>query len=323
MFFTYLSLHLCQVARDPSGGGGNANPEDPIEIPPPRPKRKPMHPYPRKIVVQSPIKENSTTRSLSPDLSLQSDEENCSPDSALCLNPTAGSPKSVLSLMGSETGGSTGSSPVSSGSGSRNEISLERSESNTFSEAVSVSVPISESPVVLYFPINSFFSKFASLLSPVSLITSLLVLQKLELFSQESSTEEVPSRFLKLFGRSYLISDPNRSTEKTEEKVESVVPQWPFYGGLHFPDHEKQQSRNPHEDQGSANGTGIGAGEPYLERKETSPEPPVFKWKPSSRSAFSQLRVRTDKSRRGFVPYQRIIVAEEEKSEEKRTYLCL
>lgn len=281
------------VARDPSGGGGNANPEDPIEIPPPRPKRKPMHPYPRKIVVQSPIKENSTTRSLSPDLSLQSDEENCSPDSALCLNPTAGSPKSVLSLMGSETGGSTGSSPVSSGSGSRNEISLERSESNTFSEAVSVSVPISESPV------------------------------KLELFSQESSTEEVPSRFLKLFGRSYLISDPNRSTEKIEEKVESVVPQWPFYGGLHFPDHEKHQSRNPHEDQGSANGTGIGAGEPYLERKETSPEPPVFKWKPSSRSAFSQLRVRTDKSRRGFVPYQRIIVAEEEKSEEKRTYLCL
>ncbi|KAL3845068.1 hypothetical protein ACJIZ3_002471 [Penstemon smallii] len=61
----------------------------PIEIPPPRPKRKPMHPYPRKLV--SPVKDGiamneKPTRSQSPKLYI-SEQENQSPTSKLELSP--------------------------------------------------------------------------------------------------------------------------------------------------------------------------------------------------------------------------------------------
>lgn len=71
----------------------------PVEIPPPRPKRKPMHPYPRKLA--SPIK----TGILIPERSVSPNQ----------------SPKSVLSVVGSEQSGGADScmpngslSPVSS-----------------------------------------------------------------------------------------------------------------------------------------------------------------------------------------------------------------
>jgi hypothetical protein len=83
-----------------------------FEIPPPRPKRKPMHPYPRKLVI--PPKETYTPeqpiRSASPNLSVLERENQ--------------SPTSVLSAIGSDTVGCTDSdtpsgslSPVSSAAG--------------------------------------------------------------------------------------------------------------------------------------------------------------------------------------------------------------
>lgn len=60
-----------------------------IEIPPPRPKRKPNHPYPRKLV-EIPAKEISNTEQA------MIDQENQSP-------------KSVLSAVGSDTLGSSDS----------------------------------------------------------------------------------------------------------------------------------------------------------------------------------------------------------------------
>ncbi|XP_073156093.1 protein REVEILLE 1-like [Henckelia pumila] len=80
---SHAQKFFSKVARDPNGGDADA--EKPIEIPPPRPKRKPMHPYPRKLVC--PVKSGiiipeKPTRSSSSTLST-SEPENQSPTSVL------------------------------------------------------------------------------------------------------------------------------------------------------------------------------------------------------------------------------------------------
>lgn len=106
-----------QVAKE--SGGSNSESEKAIEIPPPRPKRKPIHPYPRKLVHslsgKGISKSEKEERSASPFLST-SEQEN-------------GSPKSVLFSLGSEVMESMvsntpngGSSPISSAAVSKPEI---------------------------------------------------------------------------------------------------------------------------------------------------------------------------------------------------------
>ncbi|KAJ6684114.1 hypothetical protein OIU85_007771 [Salix viminalis] len=77
-------------------GGSNTSSVEPIEIPPPRPKRKPMHPYPRKmahplerelLILENPLRSSSPIFSIS-------EKENQSPTS-------------VLSAVGSDALGST------------------------------------------------------------------------------------------------------------------------------------------------------------------------------------------------------------------------
>ncbi|KAG6401119.1 hypothetical protein SASPL_137964 [Salvia splendens] len=94
---SHAQKFFSKVARDSNVGDGGS--VKPVEIPPPRPKRKPMHPYPRKLA--SPIKTGIliTERSVSPNQS----------------------PTSVLSVVGSEQSGGADScmpngslSPVSS-----------------------------------------------------------------------------------------------------------------------------------------------------------------------------------------------------------------
>ncbi|XP_075482405.1 protein REVEILLE 1-like [Primulina tabacum] len=80
---SHAQKFFSKVARDPNGA--DADSEKPIEIPPPRPKRKPMHPYPRKLVC--PVKTGliipeKPTRSSSSTLSI-SEPENESPTSVL------------------------------------------------------------------------------------------------------------------------------------------------------------------------------------------------------------------------------------------------
>ncbi|GER47040.1 homeodomain-like superfamily protein [Striga asiatica] len=48
---SHAQKFFAKVARETNIGDGNSM--KPIEIPPPRPKRKPMHPYPRKMVYQA------------------------------------------------------------------------------------------------------------------------------------------------------------------------------------------------------------------------------------------------------------------------------
>lgn len=92
-----------QILRDTNGN--NTTLVESIEIPPPRPKRKPVHPYPRKLVeipknemsnLDHPLRSNSLK-------SLDFGQENKSP-------------KSVLSTVVSETLGSSDSDNTPTGS---------------------------------------------------------------------------------------------------------------------------------------------------------------------------------------------------------------
>ncbi|XP_010935334.1 uncharacterized protein [Elaeis guineensis] len=72
-----------------------------IEIPPPRPKRKPLHPYPRKLG-------NSPSKGLPV---MEQPEWSSLPVPSV-FEPENGSPVSVLSAVGSDTTGSTASNPT-------------------------------------------------------------------------------------------------------------------------------------------------------------------------------------------------------------------
>lgn len=86
-----LSSRIFQVVRDTATGGAGS--VEPIDIPPPRPKRKPVHPYPRKLghsapngLAASAPRERSPSPAPSP-----SGQENRSPTSVLSAAGASGS----------------------------------------------------------------------------------------------------------------------------------------------------------------------------------------------------------------------------------------
>lgn len=109
---SHAQKFFSKVAKDSAGGG--AGTVEPIKIPPPRPKRKPVHPYPRKLghslqkvlACSVPVE-----RSLSP-MSFVSGQENGSPTSILSV---VGSP--ALHLINPCTTYSPEDSPAAASSG--------------------------------------------------------------------------------------------------------------------------------------------------------------------------------------------------------------
>ncbi|XP_062185854.1 uncharacterized protein LOC133889345 isoform X2 [Phragmites australis] len=99
----------CKVIRESSGDSNGADAAAPIHFPPPRPKRKPAHPYPRKLG-NSPGKDVPAFKQLEkPQLQIQSlcEQENCSPESVLTTarigpeilaSDSSGSPASSVDL---------------------------------------------------------------------------------------------------------------------------------------------------------------------------------------------------------------------------------
>lgn len=90
----------CKVIRESSGDSNSIAAPPQIQIPPPRPKRKPSHPYPRKLG-NSLRKDASTIKQLEkPLLKIQPlfEQENCSPKSVLT---TAQIGSEILALEGS------------------------------------------------------------------------------------------------------------------------------------------------------------------------------------------------------------------------------
>ncbi|XP_068645370.1 protein REVEILLE 1-like [Aristolochia californica] len=174
-------------------GDGNSGSVKAIEIPPPRPKRKPMHPYPRKMVHSSSTKCISVSehaeRSSSP---LLSEQEN-------------GSPTSVLSAVGSDTMGFTVSnianacsSPVSSAARSNPTGMLIAEQENGYPSSVEEENR-SSSPV-LAVPDSSQPSRSH---------------MKVEIGGNQTpikanSSIEAPKTCLKLFGRTVLVTEPHR-----------------------------------------------------------------------------------------------------------------
>ncbi|KAI8540955.1 hypothetical protein RHMOL_Rhmol08G0025100 [Rhododendron molle] len=180
----YKFIMSFEVVRESSAS--DAALLNPVEIPPPRPKRKPTHPYPRKLVAALKIG-TSTAEQL---------RRSTSPTLSICERENQ-SPTSVLSSTGSEILGSSdsntpngGLSPVSSATG------------NGLSH--------SDSPNLYPEEIGSPFQLTASL-SPDEQFHV-----KLELFPQDVAldkqepVEAASTQSLKLFGKTVLVIDSLR-----------------------------------------------------------------------------------------------------------------
>ncbi|GFZ09604.1 homeodomain-like superfamily protein [Actinidia rufa] len=197
---SHAQKYFSKVVRH--SGNGDASAVQPIEIPPPRPKRKPTHPYPRKLV--APLKtgtpiEEQPRRSTSPNLSV-SEQENQSPTS-------------VLSAIGSEVLGTMDTntpdgslSPVSSGGGV-NPGGFSLSEPNSSPEET-------ESLIEVKLPACSAPDEQVSV--------------KLELFPQDGSfvkegwsSEVASTQSLKLFGKTVLVTDSQRLSLPATETCKS------------------------------------------------------------------------------------------------------
>ncbi|XP_031741479.1 protein REVEILLE 1 isoform X2 [Cucumis sativus] len=160
-----------------------------IEIPPPRPKRKPAHPYPRKEVPQShkasPISEQ--TRSLSPQLS----EKECQSPTSIVV---AGSGSDTLMFTDSRIHHDSGSPDSSIPSTEPNSSSLDN-ESPTAALGIENSIPHEKIP------------------------TNLELFTKDNVIEKDDSTKEVSIQSLKLFGRTVLITDPHKHTPILENSM--------------------------------------------------------------------------------------------------------
>nr|XP_009782663.1 PREDICTED: protein REVEILLE 1-like isoform X2 [Nicotiana sylvestris] len=174
-----------EVVRE--SNNGDVSSVKSIEIPPPRPKRKPMHPYPRKLAI--PVKSGT----LAPEISKRSASPN------LCLSETENqSPTSVLSARGSDAFGTVDSSKPS--------------------ESPSpVSSAVSENCGDLVLSEQSDFNLEKRRSSPAQAYASSnpdnQACVKLELFPEdndfvkEGSVEASSTHSLKLFGKTVFVAD--------------------------------------------------------------------------------------------------------------------
>ncbi|KAJ1377373.1 SANT/Myb domain [Sesbania bispinosa] len=347
---SHAQKFFTKILRDSSGNSTTS--VESIEIPPPRPKRKPNHPYPRKLV-EIPNNEFSISEQPLRSNSLKSSD----------FGQENKSPKSVLSAVISETLGSsdsdtpTGSlSPVSSIS-AVNTRSFPLIEPKTSSEE-------DGSP-----PQNGLIAGSAHDMEP-------LVDVKLELFSKESAStkddaaEESSGRTLKLFGTTLLVTDPCRpSSPPTMETckpipstmylmqqlqsgcsdIATIVPWWTLsHNAPSMPLHKESEGKHLYSNHGEcedkevqkegswtgSNTSSINDGESnerssYDQAKSTHVHSLIGNTRPSETSAISELRVRPKTCGKGFVPYKRCLAEREnqcspnEEREEQRIRLSL
>ncbi|ESQ41716.1 hypothetical protein EUTSA_v10013821mg [Eutrema salsugineum] len=281
---SHAQKFFSKVAREATGGNGSSL--EPIVIPPPRPKRKPMHPYPRKFGNEA----DQTSRSVSP-----SERDNRSPTS-------------VLSTVGSEALGS--------------------SDSNSPDRSLS---PVSSAspPAALTTTANA----------PEELETLKLELFPRErLLYRESLVKEPTKQSLKLFGKTVLVSDSGMSSSLTTSTCcKSPIQPLPrklsrseTFPMIINPQKEEEvenrclvDSGKAVQNEGSSTGSNTGSVDDTGHTdKNSEPETMVCQWefKPSERSAFSELRrTNSESNSRGFGPYKkRKMVIEEGQEQEQQ-----
>ncbi|KAF5747996.1 protein REVEILLE 1 [Tripterygium wilfordii] len=197
---SHAQKFFSKVVRE--SGGSNTSSAEPIEIPPPRPKRRPVHPYPRKLV--HPMnKENSipeqSLRSSSPQLSV-SGQENLSP-------------KSVLSRVGSNA---LGSADSNSPNGSLSPLSSETAvHPSGFKIPLADSSPgANESPSPVL--------ENADSVPKGHLSTKLDLFPSDDVLAKEEMTVEASARSLKLFGTTVLVTEAHRLSSPTMVTPKSV-----------------------------------------------------------------------------------------------------
>ncbi|XP_027180189.1 protein REVEILLE 1 [Coffea eugenioides] len=189
---SHAQKFFSKVVRESNNGDSGS--VKPIEIPPPRPKRKPLHPYPRKL--------SASVKSGALALEKQSAAANiCSPTEA------NQSPTSVLSAFGSDAPGLTDSSTPE---GSLSPVSSVIGGSSGF--------VLSEPPNLS--PPKANASPSSSQVNNCSNQDEKLPL-KLELFPEDNcfvkeGSEEVSStQCLKLFGKTVMVTDSCRPSSPT------------------------------------------------------------------------------------------------------------
>ncbi|KAJ4828790.1 hypothetical protein Tsubulata_010803 [Turnera subulata] len=200
---SHAQKFFSKVVRDCGGGSSTGSSAERIEIPPPRPKRKPVHPYPRKVVNiitnESSVLEQPL-RSSSPNLSV-SEQDNLSPTS-------------VLSAVGSDAGSSDSNTPNRS-------LSPIASTAGVLPVELTLSNPIlcpedNESPRSVPEDANSTRDE---LCSEVQMLDSTA---KESVVTEGFLAEETSTRSLKLFGRTVLITESHRPSRPTN--VTSKLP---------------------------------------------------------------------------------------------------
>ncbi|XP_061347665.1 protein REVEILLE 1 [Gastrolobium bilobum] len=195
---SHAQKFFSKVLRDSSGNSTTL--AESVEIPPPRPKRKPIHPYPRKLVETRNTEISNLEqqlRSKSPKSSDFGQENN--------------SPKSVFSdtLGSSDSDTPTGSlSPVSSISGVHTSSFPLAEPKTSFEE--------DGSP-----PPDALYSGSTHDEQP---FMKLELFRKEDVSTKDDAAEESSGRTLKLFGTTLLVTDTCRPSSPTTEEACKPIP---------------------------------------------------------------------------------------------------
>ncbi|KAG9132356.1 hypothetical protein Leryth_013032 [Lithospermum erythrorhizon] len=175
---------------------GDLDSVKPVEIPPPRPKRKPMHPYPRKLASQSksgnPVAEMSGRPASISCSQLTLEQENQSPNSILSA---VGSDELLMSDSNTPNGSS---SPVTSATDVNYAHTVHSGVLNEFPEENKLS---------------SNQGNYSPSIDEEAAVKIKLVSQDNGFCKEESV--DTPSRWLKLFGQTVLVTDSYRPSTLT------------------------------------------------------------------------------------------------------------
>ncbi|XP_010675239.2 protein REVEILLE 2 isoform X1 [Beta vulgaris subsp. vulgaris] len=340
----------------------NANSVDPIEIPPPRPKRKPSHPYPRKLVLPSRN-----------DMAMEQQARSASPNSWISEQENQ-SPTSVLSAVASDTLASaesatpnTSPSPMSSGDFA-DQVAMFQSEDNAPQGEVHVSnsVPIVPASVKLeLFSDKESFDKDESASTKVFKLFGKDVVVPGSSSDSPSCLSKSPSSdmgegVLQAYPEDYKSADiPMRSVETSEDlptfyymnrsanQVEkpTPLPWWVFFRGISVPPFGDTQEKGSAREGSSADSDSdsVNGGETLDKNWETETEsgqcgPSSHKESkfledpcPEKECTLLEKRISVDKARKGFVPYKRCVserdmqssMISSEERESQRIRLCL
>lgn len=326
---SHAQKFFSKVVRETSNS--NANSADPIEIPPPRPKRKPSHPYPRKLVLPSrkdvPLEEQA--RSASPNSSL-SEQENQSPTSVL----SAVASDTLASADSATPNGSP--SPASSGNFA-DQVAMLRSEDDA-PQRESNAVPIVTASVKLEpFPDKESFDKEESASTKVlKLFGKDVVVPGNPDSLSKSPSLDMGEGVLQAYPEDFKPADNstgavgnaqdhptfyyvNSNANQVEKPI--PLPWWVFFRGMSVPPFGELQEKEIQREGSSANSSSdsVNGGdipdknwEAETESGQCGPlsdkESKILKnLSPEKEPTLIEKRNCVDKGSKGFVPYKRCL----------------